>query len=133
MSDWTRDAVVQLEAELASIDRRRGLVAAALDSMRLLSGGGEPRPKPVKAATVARAPRAAAPPRSGPGNPIAARDAAIMKALETGEKNAMQLQAVMPPEPGLTPEQRSDAYRNAMTRLRVKGLIRPTDNGWARR
>ena len=62
---------------------------------------------------------------------VPARDDAIRKALKSGPKRTSVLLGHMPEEPGQTLEQREDALRNALTRLRLKKQIAIVGEGWA--
>lgn len=63
-------------------------------------------------------------------NLVPARDAAIKLALKKGPLLPSALLDAMPRELGQTGDQRADALRNALTRLRLKKEIRQTDDGW---
>ena len=91
-----------------------------------------PVPRPAKPPRPTRAPTRIAAPDAGVSPLIAARDQAILESLRRGAKNTVDLRAVLPAEPGQTEEQRERACSNALTRLRMKGQIKPVDGGgWA--
>lgn len=61
---------------------------------------------------------------------VHARDASILRAVKTRAWSTDGLLTVLPLEPGQTPEQRTAARDSALIRLRVKKLIKCTDEGW---
>jgi hypothetical protein len=61
---------------------------------------------------------------------VAARDAAILKAVTLRPWKTEALLTVLPEEPGQTPEQRKAALDSALIRLRVKKRIQVTPDGW---
>jgi hypothetical protein len=61
---------------------------------------------------------------------VHARDAAIMRAVRLRPWSTDALLTVLPLEPGQTSEQRVAARDSAIIRLKVKQLIRSTEEGW---
>jgi hypothetical protein len=70
------------------------------------------------------------PPADSPGA-TGLRDEAILARLKKGPARFSDLQAALPKEPWLTDEQHMKACNNALTRLRLKKLIKQTEDGWA--
>src|SRR6185369_14620275 len=98
------------------------------------------REKPVRKPAPAAARRQSPPKRVTKPVPTAvrseaatARADAILAALKRndGLGTSKVLRAAMPKEPGLNEEQRDDAYRNTMTRLKSRGLINRTGDTWS--
>jgi hypothetical protein len=73
--------------------------------------------------------------RAGMASPARAdvvqRDAAILAQLRKGPATVGDLRKVMPKEADLDDEQQERACSNALSRLRLKGQIKATDDGWA--
>lgn len=63
---------------------------------------------------------------------VKARDAAILEALAIRPRTTDALLDVMPPEPGLTPEQKNAALSSALVRLRVKQKVDLVEGQWRR-
>lgn len=61
---------------------------------------------------------------------VAARDKDILEAVRIRPRTQAQLLNVMPPEDGLTDEQRETALRSALTRLRVKKHVALIGDLW---
>ncbi|MEO8679229.1 MAG: hypothetical protein ABI665_09300 [Vicinamibacterales bacterium] len=100
----------------------------------------KPGPKPKKKkkkkhARVlpgSRAPvRAVSTPSSASTSAVAARDHAILSRLKKGPTTSAALTDALPDEPDLTADQKIRACSNALTRLRLKGDIAATADGWA--
>lgn len=143
MSAHIQATITALEQELDAIDQRRGALVNAIGVLRPLAGDVTPSPKPKKAPAVGRKAverrtladvvkvtktPASARPRL---DIVPARDAAITSALKRGPMAVSALLEIMPREPGQTPGQRDSALSNALTRLRLKKVIRSVDEGWA--
>lgn len=117
-------AIASLEALVGLDGRAPG--PAAPEAVRLRGGKRAPtKSGPASTSTV----KAAAPASPVGSDTIAARDAAILDRLRKGPADSGDLRKAMPHEPDLTDEQRDSAYRNAMTRLRVKEKIRTAPDG----
>lgn len=63
---------------------------------------------------------------------VRARDAAILEALSIRPRSSESLLEVLPPEPGLTPEQKQAALSSALIRLRVKRQVDLVEGTWRR-
>lgn len=94
---------------------------------RVSSGAGSQRP-----ATLASGRRPApASVRPASEDVVKARDAAILGRLRISPATEAALVTVLPEEPGQTMGDRQAACRSALIRLRVKGLARSVEDGWA--
>lgn len=99
--------------------------------------GAEPLPAPRPRVTKPGHAKKTKKERSQPWMPAAAgtvqaRDAAILNQLRKGPAATSALVDALPKEPGQSDEQRADACRNALTRLRVKKVIKQSERGeWA--
>ena len=116
----------------------------AVMSIPASTGAGSQSPAALPPPMGARPPQprrkaASRPPASKPTTPTAAadvveaRDAAIRTALKRNDGLATSklLRAAMPKEPSMNDEQRDDAFRNTMTRLKRKGEIDRTGDTWS--
>ena len=129
---------------------KRDALTTLIDALQVLIGDTPaPTPAPAPASALpppmgARSPQprrkaASRPPASKPTTPTAAadvveaRDAAIRTALKRNDGLATSklLRAAMPKEPSMNDEQRDDAFRNTMTRLKRKGEIDRTGDTWS--
>jgi len=95
-----------------------------------------PRPRAPKPGRPKKKERAHQPwmPASPPAaaGAVQARDEAIVNALRKGPAATHDLLPALPAEPGQTPEQRDNALRNTLTRLRCKKRIKQLERGeWA--
>lgn len=62
---------------------------------------------------------------------VQSRDGAILARLKKGPASASELRDAMPIEPSKTLAQRASDCQNALTRLRLKKLVKQVDEGWA--
>jgi hypothetical protein len=136
---------IHLQAALDELTARRdalnGVIATLQEVLGTVSQTPTAPSTPPSRRVTAAKPRRQSPParvtkptQVGPRAELAAaRDQAILSALKRndGLGTSKLLQAAMPKEPGLNAEQKDDAYRNTMTRLKNKGLIGRTGDTWS--
>ena len=128
-------AVTELRARRDAIDHAIATLESLINQPFRPATVTAPPPRPAKPTPVQRQPKTRitrAATAIGVDRHVAARDEAILTALKRlGMTRRDKLITCMPKEPGRSEEQRQVAFRNTLTRLKVKGLIDRTGDIWS--